>query len=150
MQLAGVGVVIAEIFLPSGGLLSVLAIGLFGYSLFVVFNDISTTVGIYFVIADIVLLPTVIMAGLKMLAYSPMALRDTLSSENGVTSQSPEMAEFLGLEGETLADLHPSGTALIDGKRVDVVSRGEYIDKGSEIIVSEVRGNQIIVREKNR
>jgi membrane-bound serine protease (ClpP class) len=32
LQLAGVIIIIAEIFLPSGGLLSLMAAGLFGYS----------------------------------------------------------------------------------------------------------------------
>ena len=47
LQLAGVIIIIAEIFLPSGGLLSLMAAGLFGYSLFIVFHDISTMVGTY-------------------------------------------------------------------------------------------------------
>ena len=41
----------------------------------------------------------------------------------------------------------PGGTAIIDNKRLDVVSRGEYIDKDRNLIVVEVTGNQIIVRE---
>ncbi len=39
--------------------------------------------------------------------------------------------------------------AIIDGKRVDVVTRGEYIEKDSEITVTAVTGNQIIVCEKD-
>ena len=41
----------------------------------------------------------------------------------------------------------PGGTAIIDNKRLDVVSRGEYIEKDRNLIVVEVTGNQIIVRE---
>ena len=41
LQLAGVAVVFAEIFIPSGGLLGLTAAGLFSYSLFVVFTDIT-------------------------------------------------------------------------------------------------------------
>jgi membrane-bound serine protease (ClpP class) len=39
--------------------------------------------------------------------------------------------------------------AIIDGKRVDVVTRGEYIEKDSAIMVIAVTGNQIIVRKKD-
>ena len=148
LQLAGVAIVFAEIFIPSGGLLGMIAAGLFGYSLFIVFTDISTTAGVSFLAADIIGLPFLIYFGLQMLARSPATLQQTLSSQEGVISQNPTLESFMNQKGEALADLHPSGPALIDTQRVDVVSRGEYIGKGSEIIVVAVKGNQIIVKEK--
>ena len=147
LQLAGVIIIIAEIFLPSGGLLSLMAAGLFGYSLFIVFHDISTMVGTYFVLADLFIIPVLVAVGLKILARSSATLRETLSSDSGVVSQSPELKSFVGREGKSVTALHPGGTAIIDGKRLDVVSRGEYIDKDSNLIVVEATGNQIIVRE---
>ena len=147
LQLAGVIIIIAEIFLPSGGLLSLIAIGLFGYSLFIVFHDVSTMAGIWFVLADLLIIPTLVMVGLKILARSPATLQETLSSDSGVVSQSPELESFMGCEGRSVTDLHPGGTAIIDGKRLDVVSRGEYIEKDRNLVVVEVTGNQIIVKE---
>lgn len=147
LQLAGVIIIIAEIFLPSGGLLSLMAAGLFVYSLFIVFHDISTMVGTYFVLADLFIIPVLVAVGLKILARSPATLRETLSSDSGVVSQSPELKSFVGREGKSVTALHPGGTAIIDGKRLDVVSRGEYIDKDSNLVVVEATGNQIIVRE---
>lgn len=148
LQLAGVAVIIAEIILPSGGLLSLLALGIFGYSLYIVFHDISTSVGIAFVVADIVIIPALIIIGLRMLAQSPVTLRTELSSDEGVTSQSPELEKYIDKEGKALTDLRPAGTALIDGKRVDVVSRGEYIEKDSDLLIIAVTANQVVVRKK--
>jgi membrane-bound serine protease (ClpP class) len=148
LQLAGVIIIIGEIFLPSGGWLSLAAVGLFGYSLFIVFHDISTMAGTYFVLADLFIIPVLVVIGLKVVARSPATLRETLSSDNGVVSQSPELETFMGREGKSVTDLRPGGTAIIDDKRLDVVSRGEYIEKDSNLIVIEVTGNQIIVREK--
>jgi membrane-bound serine protease (ClpP class) len=148
LQLAGVVVIIAEIFLPSGGLLSVVALGLFGYSLFIVFHDISTVAGTYFVLADLFIIPILVLVGLKILARSPATLRETLSREKGVVSQAPELEGFMDCEGKSVTALHPGGTAMINDKRLDVVSRGEYIEKDKDIVVVEVTGNQIIVRER--
>lgn len=148
LQVVGVIVIIAEIILPSGGLLSVLAAGIFGYSLYIVFNDVSTSVGFFFVTADAILIPILVIVGLKLLAKSPATLRKTLSREDGVTAQSSELDKYIGMEGTAITDLRPSGTAIINGKRVDVVSRGVYLDKDAEIVVSTITGNQIIVRKK--
>ena len=149
LQLVGVLVIIAEIILPSGGLLSLLAAGLFGYSLYIVFMDISASAGVAFITADLILIPFLVYMGIKFLAKSPVTLRTRLSKEDGVTSQSPDENDYLGSRGRSLTDLRPSGVALIDDERIDVVTRGEYIDKQVSIVVIGVRGNQIIVKQEN-
>ena len=149
LQLIGVLVIIAEIILPSGGLLSLLAAGLFGYSLYIVFVDISASAGMAFIIADLILIPILVYMGLKFLAKSPVTLRTKLSKKDGVISQSPEENDYLGRRGRALTDLRPSGVALIDDERVDVVTRGEYLESQASIVVIGVRGNQIIVKQVN-
>ena len=149
LQLVGVVVIIAEIILPSGGILSIVALAIFGYSLFIVFNEISMTIGFSFVAADLILIPVLVIVGLKLLARSPVTLRKTLSRKEGVSSQSSELESYVGTQGNAVTDLRPAGIAVINGKRVDVVTRGEYLEKDSAIIVSAVTGNQIIVRKKD-
>ncbi len=148
LQVSGILVIIAEIILPSGGLLSLLAIGLIGYSLYDVFATISTFAGLVFVVADVILIPVTIILGLKLLARSPATLNTTLSSEDGVTSQSPELEKYMGMEGVALTGRRWAGAVKIGGRSVDVVTRGEYIENSTEIIVRSVTGNQIIVSKK--
>ncbi len=149
LQLVGVVVIIAEIILPSGGILSIVALSVFGYSLYIAFSEISKTVGFAFVAADLVLIPVLVIVGLKLLARSTVTLRKTLSREEGVSSQSSALESYVGTQGNAVTDLRPTGIAVINGKRVDVVTRGEYLEKDSAIIVTTVTGNQIIVRKKD-
>ena len=149
LQLIGIVVIIAEIILPSGGLLSLLAAGIFGYSLYLVFADISSSAGMAFIMADLVLIPILVYFGIKFLAKSPVTLRTQLSKADGVTSQSEEDEAFLGRQGTAVTDLRPSGVALFDDERLDVVTRGEYLEKQTGIVVIAVQGNQIIVKQKD-
>ena len=98
LQLAGIVIIIAEIIIPSGGILSILAVGIFAYSLYIVFLNVSFFAGMVFLIVDLITIPVLIILGLKFIAESPVTLRQTLSREQGVTSQSQEMDLFLGLE----------------------------------------------------
>jgi membrane-bound serine protease (ClpP class) len=147
LQLAGVLVVIAEIVIPSAGLLAILAAGLIGYSIYLVFNEISTSAGMAFIVADIVAFPLVLMIGLKLLVKSPVTLKTSLSKEDGYTSQPEALLSYKGKTGAALTDLRPAGTAMIDNKRVDVVSRGEYIEKGADIVVLAIEGNRVVVKK---
>jgi membrane-bound serine protease (ClpP class) len=148
LQLLGVAVVIAEIILPSGGLLSLLAAVLFGYSLYLVFQGLSAAAGFVFVAIDIVMIPVLIVVGLRLLARSPATLSTELSSREGFSSQPPELTHYLAKEGRAVTDLRPSGLAVIEGRRLDVVSRGEYIEKDAGLVVTAVTANQIVVKKK--
>lgn len=148
LQLAGIGIIIAEIIIPSGGILSILAVGIFAYSLYIVFTNISLFAGMVFLTVDLITIPVLIILGLKFIARSPVTLRETLSRELGVTSQSEDMDHFLGLEGIALTDLRPAGMALLDDRRTDVVTRGEYLDKGTPVVVIKITGNQIVVKKQ--
>ena len=55
-------------------------------------------------------------------------------------------ASLEGHTGTALTDLHPAGAASIDGRRVDVVTRGEYLDKGTAIEVIEDSGYRKVVQ----
>lgn len=148
LQLVGILVIIAEIIIPSGGILSILAVGVFGYSLYIVFSQASATAGLVFVMADLVTIPVLVYIGIKVLARSPVTLRARLSKRDGVTSQDAAQNALLGMEGRTVTDLRPSGVANINQQRIDVVTRGEYLEKETDIVVTAVRGNQIVVKQK--
>lgn len=145
LQFIGIIVIITEIFIPSLGLLSVMALGVFAYSLYLVFTDISTTMGMIFLGADVILVPIFIIWGMKILAKSPLALKQKLSKKDGIMSQNTRLETYMGAKGKAVTDLRPAGMAQIKENRVDVVTDGEYIDSGTPIIVTGVTGNQIVV-----
>lgn len=148
LQLLGIIIVVVEVIVPTGGILALVAAALIGYSLYIVFSAVSSAAGMIFVVADLILIPVSLVVGLKVLARSPATLKKSLSRDQGVQSQNPDMDQFVGMEGVAITDLRPSGTALINGKRLDVVSRGEYLERSSEVVVLSVTGNQIIVSKK--
>ena len=146
LQLLGIIIILAEFILPSGGILSLTAAAVFGYSLFYVFKNVSPDLGFLFLGFDIILIPVLVLIGIKILARSPLALKKSLSKQEGVTSQDKDLQELIGKTGTVINDLRPAGKAIIDNKRFDVVSEGDYIDKDATIIVSSVDGNRIVVK----
>lgn len=55
--------------------------------------------------------------------------------------------ELVNCTGVTITQLRPSGTAFINGKRVDVVTEGTLIEQGASIKVVAVEGLRVVVRE---
>ncbi len=52
---------------------------------------------------------------------------------------------LIGLAGLAHTDLRPSGIAIINNNRFDVVTQGEMIERGQQIKVHSVEGNRIVV-----
>lgn len=69
-------------------------------------------------------------------------LKKSLPPEN--SSAAPWI---LGATGEALTPLRPAGTALIAGRRVDVVAESGLIEPGQKIEVVLQEGLRIVVRE---
>ena len=147
LQIMGAAAIVAEFVIPSFGIISVIAGTLLALSIYMVFTEVSTTLGYALVIADLFLIPAAIFVGIKLLGSSPVTLRTQLKSAEGVSSQKKGLDHFAGLEGVALTDLRPSGVGSIDGDRIDVVTRGEYIEKESAIVVLSVTANSVIVKK---
>ena len=60
--------------------------------------------------------------------------------------QSDQDASLLSQTGTAFSTLRPSGKAHINGKLIDVVSGGDFIDPGTAVQVVEVAGNRVVVR----
>ena len=65
------------------------------------------------------------------------------------SDESHKNNSLLGKDGKTLTDLKPSGSAMIDGERVDVVSDGEFIPKESNVVVSKHEGLRVLVERSD-
>ncbi len=150
LQILGFLVIMAEIFIPSLGLLTVIALGIFAYSLYLVYSGISTTAGMVFTGIDVILIPVMIIVSIKILARSPLSLKQELSKKDGVVSQKLELMRYLNMEGLSVTDLRPAGTAMIDQQRLDVVTDGEYVEKNRPIVVTGISGNRIVVEQINK
>ena len=82
---------------------------------------------------------------MKYFPESPVA--KLFVSQRVIGTVGAEKPELLDQTGHAHTSLRPSGTAIIDGKRVDVVSEGSLIEKGSPIKVVAIEGLRVVVRQ---
>ncbi len=57
-----------------------------------------------------------------------------------------DYSRFMGQTGATATPLAPAGKAQFGNDIVDVMSDGDFVDRGVSVVVIEARGNRIIVR----
>ena len=71
-------------------------------------------------------------------------LTTSAAKETGYIS-SPPREDLVGAEGVAITDLHPAGTAMIGGERLDVVSAGGFITKDERVRVVRSEGYRHVV-----
>jgi membrane-bound ClpP family serine protease len=147
----GLGLIVAEIFFPSLGLLSVLATVAIVGALVMAFRE-GNSFGVKFLGVTLVLVPGAILLGFKLFPKSPLGKHMVAQglSFGSTAAQDPRDVALLGKEGVIEADCRPAGMARLDGRRVDVVTRGEWIEAGARVRVVEVLGNRVVVARAER
>jgi membrane-bound serine protease (ClpP class) len=139
-----------EVFFPSFGLLGTIAAAaiITGGVLAFRAGDIFLT---YLVLA-FVLGPAVAAIGLKLFPKTPFgkALMLSGTSFDPIEATAGRGAGFellLDRTGVAQTPLRPSGKVLLDGRKIDVTTRGELIEAGRQVRVIRVEGNRIFVAE---
>lgn len=144
--LCGCALVVLEVFLPSGGVISFFAAIFLGASIWMAFRrDMSTGLG--FIIVALVAVPALIGVALKYLPHTPMgkAFLGELPGEDESKPVDPRR-QLVGKIGVAQSKMLPSGAVMIDRKLYDAVAQGQAIEKDQPIVVIEVRGNRVMVR----
>jgi len=69
------------------------------------------------------------------------------NKEDGYVPQSEDFSKHLGKKGTAQTTLRPAGTVVLDeGTRLDVVTAGEFIAKGTRVEVVFVEGMRVVVQ----
>jgi len=77
-----------------------------------------------------------------------IVLSDSQQHSAGFHADQHEGRFSPGMIGHCMTDLRPAGTMEIEGKRVDVITAGEYIDEGARVRIVEIKGNRVVVEEQ--
>lgn len=144
LAILAVVIFVAEIFLPSGGLLGVLAAGCLAASVVLCFM-IDRWLGAGVAVALMILAPFIWMAAINLWQRSPVGRKLTLTATVG---ELPKVHVLVGAAGVTLTELRPMGECEINDTRIEAQSEmGVIIPAGKKIKVLSVAGGVATVRE---
>ncbi|TYP78012.1 NfeD family protein [Paenibacillus methanolicus] len=143
----GIVLLVIEVFVPSFGILGLLGSGAIVAGIVMASPDIETAI-VSLAVALVVSAVIVYLIAKRFKhrgIWNKLILRDRLTTEEGYVSN-VNQTELVGRTGEAYTTLRPSGTAVIDGNRYDVVTSGDFIAAGAVVVVVKVEGTRIVVQ----
>ena len=154
LAVLGFALIIAELFIPSGGLITVGCIVCFVSSIWFAYRGWwESSQGIFWTFSSSLLvgIPIFLLGLLRLIETTRLGDRILLAApkaEEVVPHQAEQerLLKMVGKKGRTLSMLNPGGMVMIDGQRQHAFSEGVMIDPNEWVEVLEVRGLRLLVR----
>ena len=142
----GLLMVCVEIFIP-GGIVGVLGGFCLLGSIVMAFTEMGSTFGLYWAAGVVVVSLLALFISIRILPRSPAGKRLFLgSSEEGFSASEEGLERWVGKQGRAITTLRPAGMMEVGDQRIDVVTGGEYLARGTPVEVVKVDGNRVVVR----
>jgi membrane-bound serine protease (ClpP class) len=148
LYVVGTAVLVAEVFVPSHGVLSLVAFATLGFAVYETFQ-ISGLWGLVSLSALVVLIPASVLVMVKTWHRTPIGKR--------ICPPNPQLGEkdrmpletlraVIGQRGRALTLLRPVGTCEFQGQRLECKSEQGVIQKGAEVEAIGLADRTLVVR----
>ena len=149
LLLAGLCLLALELFVPSAGMLGILAACIILIAVVLAFMADSMS-GMIFLVVALLVIPTMLFLMIKIWPHTPIGRR-LLTDDETLTDVLPkgdyyDRDQLIGKVGVAKSKMLPSGQIVIDGQKYDAVSDGFAIEAGDRIKVISVKENRIYVQ----
>ncbi len=149
--LIGIGVIVLEVFVPSGGVLGFVSVAAIIAAIATAFLELGVGAGTAMIALSVVVVPVVLGLAFRWFPETPLGRRVLPAPPEpaDVVPDAPgrrRARDLVGQRGRTTSDLLPWGTVEVGSESLDGVSEGGPIDAGSEIIVVAAQGAAVVVR----
>ena len=146
----GLFILVAEIFIPSHGILCFVGLGFLAYAVYRAYADLGTTAGHTGVAATIVSVPTLALIAVKTFHRTPwgrkIAPANPIVLAEEFAPQHEALKQYIGQTGRTITALRPVGTCMFGGERINCVAETGMIEDQAEIEAIGIRGRELEVR----
>lgn len=141
--------IIAEVFIPSGGLISILAILCVVGGVISCFH-INAIAGFFGIVVAIIMIPGLLILAYKILPKTRFGKNVTLApperQQGDAVPDTVKLKELLGAVGIVVSPLRPVGICNFSGQRLECVAERGYVDKGKKVKVIKIESTQLTVR----
>ena len=148
--LVGVVLLLVEVFMPGFGIPGISGCALLGAGIIMTWIQFGAKVGLGVTVVLLALLTILISVAMRSVAKgklgkSKFVLNEDMSSEKDESSE--DMRSLIGEVGEVSTVLRPVGVAEFECGRLNVMTEGEYIERGAKVIITRVDGTTVFVKK---
>ncbi len=147
LQALAFAIAMAEVLLPSFGILAILCAAVGAYSWYFILTRLGHGAIIGFGIADILLIPVGIKLAFHFLSNSPISHKSDLGTGSGLEDLDRSLRRHVGVTALVDAPLRPTGKIRIGEEVYEAQTSGDWAERGSQVKVVSVIGSRFQVEK---
>ncbi|HNX74398.1 MAG TPA: NfeD family protein [Candidatus Rifleibacterium sp.] len=136
--------------IPGFGVTGIIGLLLLGGGILAAYLKLSSGMAVFATFAGLAGVTLLLLWFFFIFPKTSLGKNFVLSTESSVSEgfvAVEDLQRYLGKEGVATTMLRPSGIARIDGERLDVITDGEFVEKGAKVRVVKALAGRIIVSE---
>jgi membrane-bound ClpP family serine protease len=151
LVMVGLALVLLEVFIPSGGVLGLLAVLALGAGIVTAFVEQGALVGMGVLAGTLLAVPVVLVLAFRWFPATPLGRR-VLPPPPSADDVLPDLSlrqrlrGLVGRRGRAASELVPWGTVEIDGEACEAMSEGGPIAAGEPVEVVAAQARALVVR----
>jgi len=131
---------------PGTTVVGFIGAGLMVFGVYAAYNNHGAAIGTYILAGTLVVTIGSVSLALKSNTWNKAMLHSELDGRVNIIEEGKVKP---GDTGVTITRLNPIGKALINNDYFEVISKDNLLDQNTEIEVTKVEGNKIIVKQKS-
>lgn len=147
LQALAFAVAMAEVMVPSFGLLALLCAGLAAYSWYFIIAELPRGAAFGFGALDLVLIPVGIKIAFSVMGRSPISHTSSLGSGSGLEAVDKDLSRHVGVTAVAEAALRPTGKIRIGTDIFEAQTAGDFVERGGQVKVISVSGSRFQVEK---
>jgi membrane-bound serine protease (ClpP class) len=153
LMLAGIALIFAELFVPSGGTIALMCLGCFAASGYYAYQAWFHSAPVYwwsYLATVAVVIPASLVAAFQLLTRTSLGNRMLLAAptpEEIIPYQAEQdrLTALIGREGTAINLMTPGGLVNLDGERLHAIADGLMVEPGTQVKIVAVRGTRVVV-----
>lgn len=141
---------VAELFLPSHGVLTIAGLGFLGTAVYQTFDNYGEQAGLLSILGCMVLLPAMAYVAVKYWRQTPIGRRIVppnpvlTNADVGVPVEA--LSQLIGKTGKTTTPLRPVGICEFDGQRISCIAQFGSVEPGVPVVGIKLQSGNLAVR----
>lgn len=154
MLFIGLALIIAEFFIPSGGMIAILAAICLSVSVWAAYQawwETARSIWWSYLAMVALLIPVSVGGALFLIQRTSLGRHVLLRAPNleevtPYAQQEQHLRQLIGKRGETVSLLNPGGMVEVEGERFHCECPGMLIEALEEVVVTGTKANRLVVR----
>lgn len=144
----GTGLIILEAFIPGFGIAGISGIILELVAVWSVWKQFGMPAALIALLAVMLLIGVMVFLSYRSAVNGRLSKTLVLSSTEAPAADAASLDQWIGCEGVASTALRPAGMVELDGRQLSASSSGDFISKGTPVLVTDVEGGHLVVRQK--